>query len=169
VREYSPVRKSWKSGNGHCYNPPEQQSAGWAYWQFYCTKHPALQMLLAVEAGDKGTWPTSFQWSVGTGQGEMAINLSIGISSPICEGTSSEWGWRSTGTGCPGSLRIVLLWRYSRPAWTSPCAACCWEPALQGMDTLSWTQWFLEVPSKPYNSVILWFYESKEQLKWSLY
>jgi len=26
---------------------------------------------------------------------------------------------------CPGSLWILLLWRYSRPAWTRSCAACC--------------------------------------------
>jgi len=30
--------------------------------------------------------------------------------------TSSLWGWRSPGTGCPGRL-WSLLWRYSRPAW----------------------------------------------------
>lgn len=40
--------------------------------------------------GVKETWPTSFQQSVETGQGEMAINWSIGISAPICEGTSSQ-------------------------------------------------------------------------------
>jgi len=32
---------------------------------------------------------------------------------------------RSTGTGCPGRLWILLLWRYSRPAWTRSCAAYC--------------------------------------------
>jgi len=32
---------------------------------------------------------------------------------------------RSTGTDCPGRLWSLLLWRYSRPAWTSSCAACC--------------------------------------------
>ena len=37
--------------------------------------------------GVKGTWPTSFQQSGGTEQGEMAINLSIGSSTPICDGT----------------------------------------------------------------------------------
>jgi len=30
-----------------------------------------------------------------------------------------------TGTGCPGRLRILLIWRYSKPAWTRSCAACC--------------------------------------------
>ena len=39
--------------------------------------------------------------------------------------TSSLWGWQSTGTGCPGRLWSLLLWRYSRPAWTRSCAACC--------------------------------------------
>ena len=35
--------------------------------------------------GVEETWPTSFQRSVGTGQGEMAINWSIGSSAPACE------------------------------------------------------------------------------------
>ena len=34
----------------------------------------------------------------------------------------------STGTGCPGRLRRLLLWRYSRPAWTRSCGACCRWP-----------------------------------------
>jgi len=33
---------------------------------------------------------TSFRQSVGTAQGEMAINLSIGSSTPVCKGTSSQ-------------------------------------------------------------------------------
>jgi len=28
-------------------------------------------------------------------------------------------GWWSTGPGCPGRLWSLLLWRYSRPPWTS--------------------------------------------------
>ena len=58
--------------------------------------------------------------------------------------------WQSTGTGCPGRLWIFLLWRYSRSPWTTTCAACCMEPALQG----GWSQWALEIPSSPCNSVI---------------
>ena len=50
--------------------------------------------------------------------GEMTINWSIGsstqISTPISHSISSQWGWWSTGTGCPGRLWSVLLWRYSR-------------------------------------------------------
>lgn len=34
---------------------------------------------------------TSFQWSVGTGQGETAINRSIECSAPVREGTSSQY------------------------------------------------------------------------------
>jgi len=30
----------------------------------------------------------------------------------------------STGTGCPGRSWILLLWRYSKPAWTQSCATC---------------------------------------------
>jgi len=29
------------------------------------------------------------------------------------------------GTGCPGRLWILLLWRYSDPSWIRSCAACC--------------------------------------------
>jgi len=99
--------------------------------------------------GDKRTRPISFQ---GTRQGETAINWSTGSSAPIREGTSSQCGWQSTGTGCPGRLWSLLLWRCSRPSWTPTRAACCRGPALQG----DRTQWSLEVPSSPYNSVICW-------------
>jgi len=102
-----------------------------------------------LSVGVEGTWPSSFQWSVGTEQGEAAINWSIGSSTPICKGISLQWGWRSTGTGCPGGLWILLLWRYSSPAWMPNCAASCREPALQG----GWTWWSVEVLSSPYNSV----------------
>ena len=40
----------------------------------------------------------------------------------------SLWGWRSPGTGCPGRLWSLLLWRYSRPAWTRSCTACSGWP-----------------------------------------
>jgi len=53
---------------------------------------------------------------------------SIGISSWTWGRTSSLWGWRSTGTGCPGRLWSLLLWRYSKPTWTWSCAACCRWP-----------------------------------------
>ena len=42
--------------------------------------------------------------------------------------TSSFWGWRSTGTGCPGRLWSLLLWRVSIPAWTRSYAVCCRWP-----------------------------------------
>jgi len=33
--------------------------------------------------------------------------------------------WLDTALcGCPGRLWSLLLWRYSRPAWTRSCAAC---------------------------------------------
>ncbi len=111
--------------------------------------------------------PTSFQRSVGTGQGEMAINRSIGSFAPICKGTSSWQEWQSTAAGCPGRLWSLLLWRYSRPVWMPTCAACCRGPALQG----SWAQWSLEVPSNPYNSVILWYLSPlviKQSWEWCL-
>jgi len=37
--------------------------------------------------------------------------------------TSLLWGSQSTGTGCPGGLWSLLLWRYSKPTWTRSCAA----------------------------------------------
>ena len=43
-----------------------------------------------LSVGVKGTWPTFFQQSVETGQGEIAINWSAESSAPICEGTSSQ-------------------------------------------------------------------------------
>jgi len=69
-----------------------------------------------LRVGVKRTGPDSFQWCPATGQGAMGTNWSIG---------SSVWTWgRSTGTGCPGRLWSLLLWRYSRPAWTRSYAAC---------------------------------------------
>lgn len=101
-----------------------------------------------LSVGVKETQPTSFQCSVGTGEGEMAINWSIESFTPIHEGPS-QWGWQSTGVGCPGRL-WNLLWRYPRPIWIPSCAACCRGSALQR----SWIWWFLEVPSRLYSSVI---------------
>jgi len=69
--------------------------------------------------------PNSFQWCPATEQGAMGTNWSIGSSVWTWGRTSSLWGWRSTGTGCPERLWSFLLWRYSRPAWTRSCAACC--------------------------------------------
>ena len=38
-------------------------------------------------------------------------------------------------TGCPGRLWSLLLWRYSRPAWTRSSAACCRWPCFgRGLD-----------------------------------
>jgi len=79
-------------------------------------------------------------------------NLSGAFSVQTWGRTSSLWGWRSTGTGCPGGLWSLLLWRYSRPAWTRSSAACCRWPWFGRGD---WTRWPPEVPSNPYHSVIL--------------
>jgi len=72
--------------------------------------------------------PNSFQWCPATGQGAMGTNWSTGSSIWTWGRTSSLWRWRSTGTGCPGRLWNLLLWRYSRPSWTRSCAACCRWP-----------------------------------------
>jgi len=63
-----------------------------------------------------------------SGQRRMGKNWGTGSSVWTWGRTSSLWGWWSTGTGCPGSLWSLLLWRYSRPAWTQSCAACCRWP-----------------------------------------
>ena len=49
-----------------------------------------ILLMFILSVGVKGTQPTSFQQSVGTGKGERAINWSIEISAPICIGTSSQ-------------------------------------------------------------------------------
>ena len=68
--------------------------------------------------------------------------------------TSSPWGWRSTGTGCPGRLWSLLLWRYSRPVWTRSCAACCRWPCFGRGVGLDDPQRSLPTPT------ILWFCDS---------
>ena len=43
--------------------------------------------------------------------------------------------WQSTGRSCPEGLWSLLLWRYSRPAWTRCCAACSGWPCFgRGLD-----------------------------------
>ena len=64
--------------------------------------------------------PNSFQCCPATGQGAMGTNW----SSWRWGRTSSLWGWRSPGPGCPEGLWSLLLWRYSNPAWPRCCAAC---------------------------------------------
>ena len=63
--------------------------------------------------------------------------------------------WRSTGTGCPGRLWSLLLWRYSRPSWTRCCAACCRWPCLGRRVGLDDPQRSLPTPT------ILWFCDSQ--------
>jgi len=70
----------------------------------------------------------------------------------------------NTGTGCPGRLWILLLWRYSRLAWTRSCPACCRWPCLGKGVGLGDPQRSLPTPN------ILWFcdsfliYESKSMV-----
>ena len=70
--------------------------------------------------------------------------------------TSSLWGWRSTGTGCPGRLWSLLLWRYSRPAWTRSSTACCRWPCFDRRVGLDEPQRSLPTPT----TTILWFCKS---------
>ena len=58
------------------------------------------------------------------------------------------------GTGCPGWLWSLLLWRYSRPAWTRSCAACCRWLCFSRRVGLDDPQRSLPAPT------ILWFCDS---------
>ena len=63
------------------------------------------------------------------------------------------------GTGCPGRLWSLLLWRYSRPAWTRSCAAYCRWPCFGRGVGLDDPQRSLPTPTILWfcDSVILWF------------
>ena len=98
--------------------------------------------------------PSSFQWCPATGQGAMGTKWSTGSSVWTWGRTSSLWGWRSTGTGCPGRLWSLLLWRYSRPAWTGSSAAYCRWPCFSRRVGLDDPQRSLPTPT------ILWFCDS---------
>ena len=135
---------------------------GWANWVCLALRKEDWEVILFLSiltVGVKKTWPASFQPSVGTVQGEMAINWSIGSSAPIWKRTSSQWGWQRTGIGCPGRLWTLLLWMYLRPSGTHTCTTCCRGPALKG----SWTQCSLEVPSSPYSPVQYWVLEVRNE------
>ena len=84
--------------------------------------------------------------------------------------TSSLWGWWSTGTGCPGRLWSLLLWRYPRPAWTRSCAACCRWPCFGRRVGLDDPQsslptptilWFLQPQDFDYTFIIIWVVHGK--------
>ena len=85
-----------------------------------------------------------------------ATNTACTVVAPLLWerwGLGHLWGWRSTGTGCPGRLWSLLLWRYSRPAWTGSCAASCrWPCFVRGVG-LDDPQRSLPTPT------ILWFCE----------
>jgi len=98
--------------------------------------------------------PDSFQWCPATGQGAMGTNWGTGSSVWTWGRTSSHWGWQSTGTGCPGRLWSLLLWRYSRPSWTRSCEPCCRWPCFGRRVGLDDPQRSLPTPA------ILWFCDS---------
>ena len=84
----------------------------------------------------------------------MGTNWGTGNSVWTWGRTSSLWGWWSPGTGCAGRWWSLLLWRYSRPAWTSSSAACCRWPCFGGRVGLNDAQRSLPTPT------ILWFCDS---------
>ena len=89
-----------------------------------------------------------------TGQGVMGTNWGTGSSVWTWGGTSSLLRVTEHWTGCPGRLWSLLLWRYSRPAWTRSCAACCRWPCFGGGVGLHDPQRSLPTPT------ILWFCDS---------
>ena len=101
--------------------------------------------------------PSSFQWCPATGQGPTGTNWSIGSSIWTWGRTSSPWGWRSTGTGCPGRWWSLLLWRYSRPAWTRSSTTYCRGPCFGRRVGLDDPQRSLPTPT------ILWFCDFYEK------
>ena len=107
-----------------------------------------------LRVGGRRMGPDSFQWCPVTGQGAMGKNWSIANSSWRWGRTSSLWGWWSTGTGCPGRLWSLLLWRYSKPTRTLSCAAYSRWPCFSRGVGLDDTQWSLPTPT------ILWFCDS---------
>ena len=111
-----------------------------------------------LRVGVRRMGPNSFQWYPATGQGATGTNWSIGSSIWTWGRTSSLWGWRSTGTGCPGRLWSLILWRYSRPAWTRSCAAYCRWPCFGKGVGLDDPQRSLPTP------IILWFCEKLSDL-----
>ena len=110
--------------------------------------------------------PNSFQWCPVTGQGAMGTKWGTGSSVWTWGRTSSLWGWRSTGTGCPGRLCSLLLWRYSRPTWTRSCASCCRWPCFSRRVGLDDPQRSLPIPTILWfcDSVILWNIFSRQSL-----
>ena len=106
--------------------------------------------------------PDSSQWCPATGQGATGTHWTIGSSTWTWRRTSSLWGWWSTGIGCPEGLWILLLWRYSRPAWMWSCAVCSRWPFFGGRVGLDDPQRSLLTPTILWfcDSVIVWFYDS---------
>ena len=104
--------------------------------------------------------PDSFQWCPATEHGATGTNWSTGSSTCTWGRTSSLCGWRSPGTGCPEGWWILLLWRYSRPAWTRSCAACWRWPCFGRRVGLDDPQRSLPTPT------ILWFCEAQAGYPW---
>ena len=92
-------------------------------------------------------------------QGATGTNWSRGSSSWTWGRTSSLWGWRSPGTGRPGRLWSLLLWRYSRPTWTRSYAACSGWPCLGRRVGLGDPQRSLPTPT----ILLCWFFNNSKE------
>ena len=114
---------------------------------------------ILIQEGNFLLWEQSVTGVTSPGQGAMGTKWSRGSSSWTRGRTSSLWGWRSPGPGCPGRLWSLLLWRYSSPAWTRSCAACCRWPCFGRRVGLDDPQRSLPTPT------ILWFCDGRYYLK----
>ena len=83
-------------------------ASGWSSWEEGCRKEgtPLLRTRMPLPPISAYRWALCRLW----GMAEPRAAHSEMASSP--------------GPGCPGRLWSLLLWRYSRPAWTWSCAAC---------------------------------------------
>ena len=124
----------------------------WNSYSYHLTKLLNRFLKLVLESSNTGDLDSApAVCPPATGQRATGTNWSRGSSSWTQGRTSSLWGWRSPGTGCPGRLWSLLLWRYSRPVWTRSSAACCRWPCFGRGGGLDDPQSSLPTPT------ILWF------------
>ena len=152
------VRNYWRESSGGLWgwggdwsiSPTRRGWGSWACsaWRKGCEGTLEMPLNILRRMGPSSSWCPA------TGQGAMGTNWSRGSSVWTWGRTSSLWGWWNPGTGCPGRLWSVLLWRYSRPTWTRSCAACCRWPCFGRRVGLGDPQRSLPTPT------ILWFCET---------
>ena len=132
---------------------------GWGSWACSAWRREGCEGTLEMptnicRVGVRRMGPDSVQWCPATGQGATGTNWSRGSSVWTWGRISSLWGWWSTGTGYPGKWWSLLLWRYSRPAWTRSSTTYCRWPCFGRRVGLDDPQRSLPTPT------VLWFCDS---------